>query len=219
MKKIFWSGLILALAFLIIGWLIKGAVWGMVLIWKDIYYLINPLGESSLAGWLNPVLLFVFSIICSLLIIIIAGLLFSIKIKGQSFADILLKCFSRIPGIRSIFKLIHQITEGSQSFNKKELRLAIYKSADGERKLGVIRPREIELNYQDGKEKVIPFYQAITPYAFSGIPSLIRAENLYEITNFSFEDYIKYITTGGLFFKLPKKIKLKKLSDNQQSAE
>jgi len=218
MKKKFWSGLALAIAFLIIFYLVKQLILVIISIWKQVYYLLIPIQKTgSLIHLLNPVLLFAFSLICSLLIIIAVGFIFGIRIKGQSLADILLKYFSQIPGIRFVVKLIHQIVEGSQSFNKKEIKLAVYKGPGGERKLGVIKPREINLNYINQPHKLetaVNFWQGITPYPFSGIPSLALTKHVYEVTNISYEDYLKYLTTGGLFFKLPKQLKLKNLADN-----
>ncbi len=219
MKKKFWSGLALVIAFLIIFYITKQLILFTVSSWKTLYYSLIPAENLNFfTQLLNLGLLFVFSLICSLLVIFIVGVVFSIRIKEQSLSDILLRYFSRIPGIRFIVKLIHQIVEGSQSFNKKEIRLAIYMSSGGERKLGVIKPRKVILNYTDSnkQELVINFWQGITPYPFSGIPSLVLIKNVYEITNISYEDYLKYLTTGGLFFKLPSQLILRNLADNRK---
>lgn len=219
MKGIFWRGLLLLLSFFLLLWAGKKIIFALIDIWKNLYNLLTPLQNGTLPiSVLNVILLVIFSLICTLLVIIITGLLFSIKIKGKSLTDLLLKYFSQIPGIKSLVKLISQITEASDSFTKKKNKLALYNAPSGKKILGIVRLKEIELIHANNtakNEKVMSFYEAFTPYIFSGKPYLVNIDNLYEITNLTFEEYLKYVATAGLFFKLPKKIILRRIKSKK----
>lgn len=219
MKKLFWRGMLLTMAFLAIGWTIKKIIIFANNTWGGFYHLFIPLKKTPhLSFFLNNILLSVFSIICTILFFSIIGLLFGIRIKKKSLSDVLLRYFSRIPGVKFLMNLISQIIEASENIRKKKNKLAVFKKPTGERIFGIIRPEESELIYDEPKEKsekTMPFYEAFTPYLFSGKPYPILTKYLYEIRNISVGDYVKYVATAGLFFKLPKKIFLKRIKNNK----
>lgn len=216
MKKLFWRGLLLFLSFSLLLWLVKKIILILTGIWKNIYHLLIPFEAEALPiSVLNTILLIIFSLICTLLVVIIIGFVFSIKIKGKSLADALLRYFSQIPGIKFLVKLISRIIEASESFHKKELKLALYKDPAGKRTLGAIKLKEVKLIYKKREEEsVIAFYEPFAPYIISGKPYLVPTKNLYEVLNLSFEEYLEYVATAGLFFELPKKIFLRGIKDN-----
>lgn len=219
MKKILWRGFLLILAFVVIGWIVLKIIIFLNSIWGGFYYLFIPQKESSLlAFFLNNILRSIFSIVCTLMFFFIIGLTFNIGGTNKSLANLLLRPFSRIPGIKLIINLISQIVEASENIRKKKNKLAAYKNPVGKTIFGIIRPEEKQLVYNEKikkNEKAMSFYEAFTPYLFSGKPYLVPIKDLYEISNISFEDYLKYIATAGLFFKLPKKIFLKRIKNNQ----
>jgi len=216
MKRIFWIGILLILSCLVIVWLGWQIISKLNNIWSRFYYLLIPWELPRLA---NAILLSVFSLICTGIFVLLVGFLFSRRsIKGKTLSDILLKWFSQIPGIKSIVRLISQIVEAGESIHKKQNKIAIYKTPSGKQILGMIKLKEIDLESLDEleTEQVVSFYEAFTPYIFSGRPYLVNLSRVYEITNLSFQDFLKYIATGGLFFKLPKKLVLKKLKTNKR---
>ena len=212
MKKLFWRGLLLLLLFLFIFWAAKAIVANLTNIWKEFY---NLLIFSKIEPALNNLLLPIFSLVATFLVIVGIGILFSLKIRRKSLIDLLIKSFSQIPGIGFVIKLISQAIEASDLIQKRKLKLAVYKTPSGRNILGAVKLETSKLICEKKKaEEVMSFYEAFTPYLFSGRPYLISTKYLYEVTNISFQDYIKYTATAGIFFKLPKKIFLKALTNN-----
>jgi len=210
MKRIFWIGVLLILSCLVVAWLGWQIISKLNNVWSHLYYFLIGRDLPSLV---NAILLSIFSLICTGIFVLLIGFLFSRRgIKGKTLSDILLKWFSQIPGIKSIVRLISQIVEAGESIHKKQNKIAIYKTPSGKQILGMIKLKEINLERlgESETEEVVSFYEAFTPYIFSGRPYLVKLDCVYEITNLSFQDFLKYVATGGLFFKLPKKLILKK---------
>ncbi len=212
MKRIFWRGISLVLSFSILLWISKKLIIALTNVWKSLFNLLMPSKGILTTPIINTIALFLFSLLCILLI----GYIFGIKVGKKKLVDHLLQYSSQIPVIKSLVKFISQVIEASDSSNDKKSKLALYKAPSGKRIIGMLKPRKSYLDYGEEKveEEVLPFFEPFPPYVFSGKLYLVETKYLYLIKNVPFESFVKFVVTAGLLFGLPKKLILKKVETN-----
>jgi uncharacterized membrane protein len=202
-KKHFQLGIFILLAIGIVVKLLKTVLLTSIDVWAGFF---NPMNNLLLkinedSFWYSFAL-----ILSGIVCIYIVGRLFGIKVKQKKLTRIL---GAHVPGIKSFLKL----TDKLKDLQNKGFQPAIYERDNGEKAIVIINPNIIEVHSEGKSEKMVQLFYTITPYPFSGLPLVVPINRIKIIENFSFGDFLRFITTGGLLFGLPEEITLKNLTD------